>query len=157
MEKKERPQRLAAGKQPRGARGRRLLPEFANVVSLATSFTTNDIRLTPGHVWPACTVNTVQIPAGARTIRTCFRGPGCKGATSDERLKMPTRGCIRHVHELGSDDMYVGRSFKDKRGRALAGSKWANPFKLRDADRDGCVSLFETHLRGSPALLASLP
>ena len=38
QDKRERPERLAAARQPRGARGRKLLPEFRSVLTLHHSF-----------------------------------------------------------------------------------------------------------------------
>ena len=69
----------------------------------------------------------------------------------------PSRGCIRWVDQLGPDDVYIGRGHVDKRGRALAKSKWSNPFKLNDcADVNECIDRFDAHLRSSARLMADL-
>ena len=70
------------------------------------------------------------------------------------RWKLPTRGCIRQVHEILADDIYIGREHRDHRRRFLAASKWANPFKLREyASAAECVSRLDACLRGYPALV----
>ena len=71
---------------------------------------------------------------------------------------MPTRGCIRAVPELQAKDVYIGRPHRDKRGRFLAGSKWANLFKVsQHGSAERAVELYASHLASSSTLLAALP
>ena len=71
-------------------------------------------------------------------------------------MRLPTRGCLRFIDVLGESDVYVGRAHRDRRGRCLASSRWANPFKLHNCTNlHECLSKFESHLNGSPQLLAA--
>ena len=80
--KRHRPVRAAAARQARGGRGRPLLPEFKQVLSVGGAFRPADPRCRPGHSWREECVHGVAIPAGARTIRTFFAGePGADVAT----------------------------------------------------------------------------
>ena len=124
------------------------MPEFSAVLTVHHSFKGSDPRTRPGHVWQGERIGAQEVPKRAKTICAWFKGES--GAARDEGFDRPPRGCIRCVEHLGPDDVYIGRGHKDKRGRALAGSKWANPFKLNDCtDLEECISRFDAHLRSS--------
>ena len=53
--------------------------------------------------------------------------------------------------------MYIGRHHSDRSGRVIAGSKWANPFRVKDSSSvEECINRFESYLLASPALMGSL-
>jgi hypothetical protein len=59
--------------------------------------------------------------------------------------------------EVVSCDVYIGRPMYQG-GWRLAGSKWANPFRIGpDGDRAAVLAKYEAHVRQSPQLLADLP
>jgi hypothetical protein len=62
-------------------------------------------------------------------------------------LSRPRLKLVVNIRETDAYDVYIGR-----------GSKWGNPFELRDYayDRDYVLELYERHLMQSPELLASL-
>ena len=74
QDKRERPERLAAARQPRGARGRKLLSEFSSVLTLKHSFRGSDPRTRPGHVWQEEVIAGQKVPKGSKTIRAWFKG-----------------------------------------------------------------------------------
>ena len=153
-----RPEREAAGRQPRGGRSRALLPEFLHTIKIHLTTTAADPRCKPGHIWKASMIGGTSVPAGARTIRT-YHGqssssssaPSSSSSSCSSSRSLPTRGCIHSVRTLGPNDVYIGREHRGKCGHFLAGSEWANPFKVKDAPSVcECISRFDTHLRASP-------
>ena len=100
-----RPQRLAAARQPKAGAGRQLMPEFDRVITIEGLFGPTDPRCQPGHIWGACKHAEQQIPKGAKTIRTEFGGTGYPLAGTDGKRTLPTRGCIKLIPELGSEDL----------------------------------------------------
>ena len=53
-------------------------------------------------------------------------------------------------------DVYIGRPMYQG-GWELPGSKWANPFPVRDGGRAECIAKYEQHVRARPDLMAALP
>ena len=74
--KRARPDRAAAGIQPRGAKAVRLLPEFEKVIPIRVSCAIGDPRARAGFKWPKCSFHGVHIPEGSRTVRVIFAGAG---------------------------------------------------------------------------------
>ena len=95
-EKRHRIERQAAARQPRGGRSRRILPEFAQTLSIRSSFRPGDPRLVPGYTWKACTIEQTSIPEGAKTIRTFYGGGAgdtsiaSSGSSSSSTLPPPS-------------------------------------------------------------------
>ncbi len=53
--------------------------------------------------------------------------------------------------------MYIGREFKDRSGKLISASVWANPFRLRDCkDLDECLGRFDSYLQANPRLMDRL-
>ena len=56
--------------------------------------------------------------------------------------------------DFDDHDLYIGREHRSRAGWCLSGSKWANPFKVRDCiDSADAVRRFEAHLRASRRLM----
>ena len=124
--KKFKPERAAAGRQQRGAGARPLLPEFGSFLSVKAAFSPSDPRTRPGHCWQPCTIDKLQIPAGARNVRTWFDGgSGAQTATAHAAALevLPSRGCLKFLRELGPDDLYIGRETSWHGKRLLSCSK----------------------------------
>ena len=51
LEKRTKDDRMAAAKQPRGGRGRRLLPDFERFISIKFKAKPGYLRLKPGYEW----------------------------------------------------------------------------------------------------------
>jgi len=52
-------------------------------------------------------------------------------------------------------DIYIGR---ENRHLNLEGSKWGNPFRMKnESEREGVLARYEEHIESSPELLAALP
>ncbi len=72
------------------------------------------------------------------------RDRGCSTGASDHvpQWVAPTRACIRDVgvSRFKANDVYIGREFKDRSGKLLSASVWANPFRLRDCKDLDCLS-----------------
>ena len=164
QERQQRPERAAAARQPRGGRSRRLLPEFASVLQLKGQFSPHDCRCKPGHKWTATLACGHHVPAGAVTVRTSWPGgagtDSCRPsslASASLPARIPTRGCLRHVPYFEQRDVYIGRPSRDKLGRCLSGSRWSNPFRLRDSQgRADCIKKFETYVKSNGRLMASI-
>lgn len=45
-------------------------------------------------------------------------------------------------------DIYIGRRMYQG-GHRLPGSKWANPYKIKEYSMEDCLSLYENHVRNS--------
>ena len=123
QEKKIRPERLAAARQPRGARGRKLLPEFRAVLTLNQRFKGSDPRTRPGHVWQEEAVAGQHVPEGSKTIRASFRGDA--GADRDGRFDL-LRGAASSGSTISAPMMYTsavvteigeGKCWRSRSGR----------------------------------------
>jgi hypothetical protein len=166
LPKRPRDDRVSAGFQPRGARARRLLPEFRTTFTILGDFAVADPRSRVGHRWETCTVFGVSVPPLSQTIKVAFREPGAAASVvstgaSDRvpQLVVPTRACVRDVGvtRFEAGDVYIGREFKDRSGKLLSASIWANPFRLRDCkDLDECLGRFDSYLQANPRLMDKL-
>ena len=154
QQRRHRPERLVAGRQPRGGAARQLLPEFREVVTVKVPTTTKASICKPGYSWPDTCLSGVAIPAGAKTVRAFFGG---SAGADVSHLQLPTRGCIREVDQLAAHDVYIGREHRDHRRRFLAASKWCNPYKLKSCQSvSECIEKFDSYLRSSPRLVSEL-
>ena len=155
--------RAAAGSQPRGARSRRLLPEFKKTLWLPGTFAPTDQRCRIGHVWPEVLVGDVLVPADSKTIavQMATASPPASAQTlgwtdtQTVRARMPTRGCLLDVGvgSLGDGNLYIGRAHRTKTGKFLAASPWSNPHKLKDCRNIvECLDRFRAYLGANDSL-----
>ena len=93
--RRERDERAAAGRQARGGRARRLLPEFAHFLTIRGCFQPADHRLSPSHVWSKCNVNGQHIPEGSRTVRAFFGGTSGTQSSRTSTTSPPTSSSRR--------------------------------------------------------------
>ena len=160
--------RAAAGLQPRGLRGGRLIPEFKRTLWVPGAFSPTDARSQIGHCWDACVHDGLVIPKGAKTISTTSSSslstssPSSGGplGSSASSWRTPTRACLHDigVNNLDVSDLYIGRAHRAKSGKHLAASIWANPFKLRDClNLNDCLAKYRAHLSANSALIRRLP
>ena len=157
--KRLRPEREAAGVQPRGQRARRLIPEFMTTVDIAGEFEATDPRCKIGHKWTPGPCFGILVPKLAVTIRVSFVQAAVEARGSSDRLpccRLPSRGRLHDLGgaaALGANDVYIGREFRDRSGKLWAASRWANPFRVRDcADLDECLARFDAYMRSSAGL-----
>ena len=111
--KRARDDQVGAGIQPRGAKARRLLPEFKQVLHINSDMNFRDKRAQPGHKWRAEVVSGVQVPEDATTIRAIFSGDGQ----------------ARHGHEqrCQEDGLHAGAEAREQRGEDRVGPQPTNP------------------------------
>ena len=166
LPKRPRDDRVSAGFQPRGAKSRRLLPEFRATFTIVGDFAASDARCRVGHRWQSGVVFGVHVPPLSQTIKVTYRDSDAAALVNHSgasdlvpQMVVPTRACIRDVGmtRFEADDVYIGREFKDRSGRVLSASAWANPFRLRDCkDLDECLGRFDSYLHASPRLMDKL-
>ncbi|MGE3267106.1 MAG: DUF4326 domain-containing protein [Chloroflexota bacterium] len=61
---------------------------------------------------------------------------------------------VIHVRDMRPGDIYIGRSSP---GQRLAGSRWANPYRIRpDQPRDAVIALYLEYVLSRPELMAAL-
>ena len=74
--------RASAGTQPRGARSRRLIPEFKATIWLPGSFEPSDPRCKIGFIWGEGFVNDIAVPKDAKTIAVTSASPSSSPSSS---------------------------------------------------------------------------
>ena len=94
-QRKHRPQREAAGRQPRGGRARQLLPEFRRVLSVRGPLSPADPRCRPGYTWTGGTFMNTEIPEKSKTVRAFFAGES--GPTTSSSSFSPGSSSLQHV------------------------------------------------------------
>ncbi len=67
-----------------------------------------------------------------------------------------TRTEVIHIRDMNPGDVYIGRA---NRRFGLAGSKWANPFRIERGvrTRQQAIDEYRSYVQGRPELMAALP
>jgi hypothetical protein len=85
----------------------------------------------------------------------------------EEKVMSVVNSKVLHMRKLGyasledflaasPDHVYIGRDMSCY-VRGAVGSKWRNPFKLKDHSIDEVLRLYEGHVRSRPDLMRALP
>ncbi|GIQ79997.1 protein of unknown function [Kipferlia bialata] len=74
------------------------------------------------------------------------------------RKNMLAKRGIRSFQQwnMRSNTVYIGRDMS-KHVPGAVGSKWGNPFSVKEYGREGCIAKYEEYLRSRPDLMAALP
>ena len=95
-------------------------------------------------------LDEVLVPAGSRLIQVVYEGSTRLDATPPGLVGTPPgRSCIKEWEAAGFPEigyLYIGRAHRTAGGRSFAGSRWANPFRVREFGRQECLRKFADYL-----------
>ena len=143
--------RASTGIQPRGNKFPHVVPLFKRQslfdITLADVEATKNLM---GTVLRApLALQHFTLEEGTKLVQVTE----CEGSPGPDPAVTPSRFPFDEWERLGFPPggfLYVGRGYRNRQGTRLAGSPWANPFKLRDHSRDIALQKFRAYLPSLP-------
>ena len=149
--------RAAAARQPRGCKTPHIVPMFKErrVMSIMPVHAPMVAAVVGQVLHDDLVVGDVCVPSGAR-ISQVMRDGGSTGPGDST----PSRVSFADWRRDGFPTdgyMYIGRAHRTSDGRCFPESQWANPFRVADYGREGCLTRYGDYFVRATGLTKDLP